>query len=190
MRRKAIIIFLFLSYITLSSYAQLEISEITHVDNTGVLIKTGDKKIFIATLYDNSKDKNELLQKVQDKISSEQAPNVNIDLILVFHSFKDYLSPELMKDYLEKNPNAFFVSMGPKVNALKEFPDRYESFSPTKEKPDRKVINDYTIEAFYFPPEPKMQKVKIVFVVSIDGETIFQTEYFETENYDSMINDN
>ena len=189
MKRKAIIILIILSYITLSSYAQSEITDVTYVSNKGVLIKTGDKKIYIETLFDSSKGKIELPQKAQDKLSPTQDSFENTDLIFVSHSFTDVLSPELIKNYLEKNPNAFFASTGPFVEALKEFPDRYVYFNPTQEKPDKKVINDITIEAFYFPPEPKMQKVKIAFVVSIDGENIFQTEYFETDSYQSKTND-
>lgn len=185
MKRKAIILFLFLSYMTLSSYARLKITEVTYVGNTGFLIKTADKKIYIDAQFDSSNGKNELPQKVQDKLSSAQAPFDNIDLILVTHSFMDYLSPELIKDYLDKNPNAFFASTGPMVNALKEFPDRCVSFNPAKEKPDRKVINDITIEAFYFPSEQNALICNIGFVVSIDGQTIFQTDHFETKIYKS-----
>ena len=42
MKRKAIIIFLLLSYITVTSYAQQEKVDVTYVGNAGLLIKIGD----------------------------------------------------------------------------------------------------------------------------------------------------
>ena len=51
MKRKAIIIFLLLSYITVSSYAQQEKVNVTYVGNAGFLINIGDKKILIDALF-------------------------------------------------------------------------------------------------------------------------------------------
>lgn len=183
MKKKAIIIFLILSYITVTSYAQQKIMVVTHVGKTGFLIKIGDNKIFIDALDKGFTGNYEFPQEVQNKLALAQAPFDNIDLILVTHAHVDYIRPDIVKQHLQNNQKAIFASTELMVNALNDFPDRCVAFNPTKEKPESKIINDITIEAFYLTQEPNAQSTNIGFVLSVNGQTFFQTGDFDTEIY-------
>ena len=193
--KKLIILFIVISSLSTIVFAQspkrksaqLKITEVTYIGKTGFLIKIGDKKILIDALYKGFTSNYAFPQKVQDKLSLAQAPFDNIDLILVTHSHGDHISPDMVKQHLQNNPKAIFASTEQMVNALNDFPDRCLAFNPTKEKSDSKVINDITIEAFYFPHRPKSQINNTGFVVSVNGLTLFQTGHFDTEVYKGEI---
>ncbi|HKJ81201.1 MAG TPA: MBL fold metallo-hydrolase, partial [Ignavibacteriaceae bacterium] len=118
MQKIAIIIFLLLSYITVSSYAQQKNVEVTYVGNSGFMITIGDKKILIDALFKGSKGNYELPQQAQDKLTGAQAPFDDVDLILVTHAHGDHINPDMVKQHLENNPKAFIASTQQLVNAL------------------------------------------------------------------------
>lgn len=175
MKRKAIILFLLLSYLTVSSFAQQEKVEVTYVGNSGFLLNIGDKKILIDALFKGFKGNYELPQDIQDKLTSAQAPFDEVDLILVTHAHSDHINPDMVRKHLQNNPKAIFASTQQTVNALNGFTDRCIGFNPTKEKSESKVINGISIEAFYFPHGTDSRIINIGFLISVNDITIFQT---------------
>ena len=183
MRRKAVIIFLFLSYISVSSYAQQKETEVTYVGNSGFLIKIGDKKILIDALFKGFAGSYELPQEVQDKLTLAQAPFDDVDLILVTHAHGDHVDPSMVTEHMKNNPNAIFASTQQLVDHLKDSTNRSIGFNPTKEKSDKKEIQGFSIETFLLPHGPDSRIINIGFLISANGITLFQTGDFDNEQY-------
>ena len=183
MRRKAVIIFLFLSYISVSSYAQQKETEVTYVGNSGFLIKIGDKKILIDALFKGFAGSYELPKEVQDKLTLAQAPFDDVDLILVTHAHGDHVDPSMVTEHMKNNPNAIFASTQQLVDHLKDSTNRSIGFNPTKEKSDKKEIQGFSIETFLLPHGPDSRIINIGFLISANGITLFQTGDFDNEQY-------
>ncbi len=149
--------------------------KITYVGNSGFLINIGDKKILIDALFKGFKGQYNLPQKVQDKLTSAQAPFDDVDLILVTHAHGDHINPEMVRQHLKNNPKAIFASTQQMVKALNGSTDRCIGFNPTKEKSESKEINGISIETFLLPHGPNSKIVNIGFLVSVNGITFFQT---------------
>lgn len=175
MKRKAIILFLLLSYLTVSSFAQQKKVDVTYVGNSGFLLNIGDKKILIDALFKGFEGNYELPQDIQDKLTSAQAPFDDVDLILVTHAHGDHINPDMVRKHLQNNPKAIFASTQQLVDALHDSTDRCIGFNPTKEKSESKVINGISIETFYFPHGPDSRIINIGFLISVNEITIFQT---------------
>ncbi|MBT5420171.1 MAG: MBL fold metallo-hydrolase, partial [Candidatus Cloacimonetes bacterium] len=175
MKIETIIIFLILSYFTVSSYAQQYKVEVTYVGNSGFLLNIGDKKILIDALFKGFEGNYELPQQVQDKLTNAQAPFDNMNLILVTHAHGDHINPDMVRQHLQNNPKAIFASTQQMVDALNDSTDCCIGFNPTKEKSESKIINDISVEAFYLPHGPDARIINIGFLVSVNGITIFQT---------------
>lgn len=157
--------------------------QITYVGNSGFLINIGDKKILIDALFKGFKGSYNLPQKVQDKLTLAQAPFDDVDLILVTHAHGDHVNPDMVRQHLKNNPKAIFASTQQMVKALNGFTDRCIAFNPTKEKSDKKVKNDISIETFYLPHGPKSKTINIGFLVTVNGITFFQTGDADFEQF-------
>ncbi len=175
LKRKAIIIFLLLNYLTVSSYTQQQKAEVTYVGNAGFLINIGDKKILIDALFKGFEGNYELPLEVQDKLAKAQAPFDDVDLILVTHAHGDHIDLDMVRQHLQNNPKAIFASTQQLVDALNDSTDRWIGFNPTKEKSESKVISDISVEAFYLPHGTDAKIINIGFLISVNGVTIFQT---------------
>ena len=175
MKNKAIIIFLLLSYITVTSYAQQNKVEVTYVGNAGFLLNIGDKKILIDALFKGFEGNYELPQQVQDKLTLAQVPFDDVDLILVTHAHGDHVNLDMVRQHLQNNPKAILASTQQLVDALNDSTDRCIGFNPTKEKSESKLINDISIETFYLPHGPDSRIINIGFLISVNGIIIFQT---------------
>lgn len=183
MKRKAIIVFLILSYITVSTYAQKEKVDVTYVGNSGFLIKIGDKKILIDALFKGFAGAYNLPEHIQEKLRLAQAPFDDVDLILVTHAHGDHIDPDMLREHLKNNPKAIFASTQQLVDHMKDSSDRSIAFNPTKEKSDKKEIGNFSIETFLFPHGPNYEIINIGFLVSVNGVTLFQTGDFDYEQY-------
>lgn len=175
MKRKAIIIFLLLSYFTVSSFAQQKKIDVTYVGNAGFLIEIGNKKILIDALFKGFEGDYNLPQDIQDKLTSAKAPFNDVDLILVTHAHGDHINPDMVRQHMQNNPKAIFVSTKQLVDHMKDSSNRSIGFNPTKEKSENKVIQGINIEAFYLPHGPDSRIINIGFLISVDGANIFQT---------------
>ena len=116
----------------------------------------------------------QLPQEVQDKLTFAQPPFDDVDLIIVTHAHGDHVDLEMVRQHMQNNPVAFFASTQQLVDALNDSTDRCIGFNPTKEKPESKVINDISIEAFYLPHGPDARIINIGFLISVNGITIFK----------------
>ncbi len=199
MKNKFLIIVILLSWFCLTGMQAQNTKEfpkgnevkITYVGNSGFLINIGDKRILIDALFKGFEGQYSLPQKVQDKLTSAQAPFDEVDLILVTHAHGDHINPDMVRQHLKNNPKAIFASTQQMVKALNGFTDRCVGFNPTKEKSESKVINGISIETFYLPHGPNSKIINIGFLVSVNGITFFQTgdadfEQFTFEEFRSL----
>jgi L-ascorbate metabolism protein UlaG (beta-lactamase superfamily) len=183
MKCKAIVIFLLLSFLTFSSYAQQEKVDVTYVGNAGFLIEIGDKKILIDALFKGFEGDYEIPQEIQEKLTLAQAPFDDVDLILVTHAHGDHIDPAMLIEHMKNNPKAVLASTQQLVDHLKDSSGRSIAFNPLKGKPDKKEIGDFSIETFLLPHGPDSKIINIGFLVSIDGVTFFQSGDFDNEQY-------
>jgi len=183
MKNKAITLFLVLTYISLSSFAQVTYTKVNYIGKTGFLIEHGDQKILIDVSDKNMVEDQGLPQETQDKISEAKAPFDDIDLILATHPQGILLKTGLIKQYMKKNHEVIFASTAQSIQHIDFSLDRCILFTLTKDTSITKVINDISIEAIYFPQEASIQIPQIGFVLSQDGKTFFQTNYFESDDY-------
>ena len=183
MKKKAILLFLFLNYFVVSSYAQQEKVEVTYVGNSGFLLNICDKKILVDALFKGFEGNYELPQEVQDKLTRAQAPFDDVDLIVVTHAHGDHVNSDMVKQHMQNNPKAIFASTQQMVEMLNDFTDRCIGFNPTKEKSERKIIDDISVEAFFLPHGPDARIINIGFLISVNGITIFQTGDADFEQF-------
>jgi len=175
MKKEAVIIFLLLSYLTLTSYAQKDKVDVTYVGNSGFLINIGDKKILIDALFKGFEGDYILPQEIQDQLCKAQAPFDDVDLIVVSHAHGDHVSPNMVQQHMQNNPKAIFASTQQLVDHMKDSTDRSIGFSPTKEKSEKKEIQGITIESFLLPHGPDSRIINNAFLISLNGITIFHT---------------
>lgn len=175
MKRNAIIIFLLLSYFTVSSYAQQNKVDVSYVGNSGFLITIGDKKILIDALFKGFEGDYILPQDIQNKLYKAQAPFDDVDLIVVSHAHGDHVDLDMLKQHMQINPKTVFASTQQLVNVLTDSTNRWIGFNPTKEKSESKVIGDIKIEAFYLPHGPDSRIINNGFLVSVNGISFFHT---------------
>ncbi|TFH39665.1 MAG: MBL fold metallo-hydrolase, partial [ANME-2 cluster archaeon] len=175
MKRKAIIIVLLLSYITVSTYAQKEKVDVTYVGNAGFLINIGDKKILIDALFKGFADNYNLPEHIQEKLKLAQAPFDDVDLIIVTHAHGDHVDPSIVAEHMKNNPKAIFASTKQLVDHLKDSTERSIGFNPTKEKSDKKEIHGITVETFLLPHGPDSRIINNGFLVSVNGVSFFHT---------------
>jgi len=175
MKIKTITIFLLLSYISISSYAQLKKTEVTYVGNAGFLIQVDNKKILIDALFKGFEGGYQLPEHIQEKLNNAQAPFDDVDLILVTHAHGDHIDPDMVRQHLQNNPKAIFASTQQLVDALNDSTDRWIGFNPTKEKSESKVISGISVEAFYLPHGTDARIINVGFLISVNGVAVFQT---------------
>lgn len=149
--------------------------DVTYVGNSGFLIKIGDKKILIDALFKGFAGDYNLPEHIQEKLTLAQAPFDNVDLIIVTHAHGDHINTDMVRKHLKNNPKAIFASTQQVVDIMKDSSDRCIAFNPTKEKPDKKEIGDFSIETFLLPHGPDSRIINIGFLVSVNGITLFNT---------------
>jgi len=197
MIRKATIIFLILSYITVSSYAQQVKVDVTYVGNAGFLIQVDNKKILIDALFKGFEGGYQLPKAIQEKLMHAQPPFDDVDLILVTHAHGDHINSNMVLLHMRNNSKAIFASTKQTVDVLNErdtldhFQERRIGFNPSKEKSDKKEIQGITIETFFLPHGSESKIINIGFLISVNGITLFQTgdadfEQFTFEEFQSL----
>ncbi|NPD46630.1 MBL fold metallo-hydrolase [Lentimicrobium sp. S6] len=191
MKRTAIIVFLILSYFTVSTYAQQNKVDVSYVGNSGFLINIGDKKILIDALFKGFEGDYILPQKIQDKLINAKVPFDDVDLILVTHAHGDHVDLDMVKQYMQNNPKTVFASTQQLINVLTDSTNRWIGFNPTKEKPESKVIGDIKIEAFYLPHGPDSRIINNGFLITVNGISFFHTgdvdfDQFTFEEFQSL----
>jgi Tol biopolymer transport system component/L-ascorbate metabolism protein UlaG (beta-lactamase superfamily) len=186
---KRIIIFLLLSFIVVSSYAQPGRVGVTYVGNAGFMISIGDKKILIDALFKGFEGSYQLPQEVQNKLRLAQAPFDDVDLIIVTHAHGDHIDPDMVRQHMQNNPGAIFASTRQLVDALNAvdtldvFKARRISFDPLKGESEVKNIRGIKIETFNLPHGTDARIINIGFLISVNGITLFQTGDADFDQY-------
>jgi L-ascorbate metabolism protein UlaG (beta-lactamase superfamily) len=135
--------------------------KVTFVGNSGFLITVGDQKVLIDALF-------------------EGFPRFNdVDLILATHSHPDHFSATLVRQYMQKNPKAIFISTKQAASQLTGFGDRIIVVDPVAGSPVNVEANGIGVEAIYlnhgYPPNAPSEVFNNGYVVTIGPVKFFHT---------------
>jgi len=114
-----ITIFLLLIFsFPISVFSQVPRGEliITNIANEGFLLESTSHKVLIDALFSSGYGAFAFPPKeIIGKMMNSEVPFDNIGLYLLTHYHKDHCDPELINDYLSKNPNIPFVTSKPSI---------------------------------------------------------------------------
>lgn len=170
---------------------------VTYVGNAGFMIQVGENKILIDALFKGFQGGYQLSEPIQEKLMHAQAPFDDVDLILVTHAHGDHISSNMVLQHMRNNSKAIFASTKQTVDLLNErdtidnFHERRIGFNPTKNKTDKKEIQEISIESFLLPHGPDAGIINNGFLISVNGISIFQTgdadlDQFSYEEFQSF----
>lgn len=153
--------------------------QVTFVGNSGFLITVGDKKILIDALFAGFEGAYALPQDVQEVLVNARPPFDDIDLILATHNHADHFSAGMVRQHLQNDPAAGFVSTAQATSQLAGFENRVVSLAATKGKPDRVTVNGIQVEALYLShgtvPAGETEIINFGYVVTVNGIKLFHT---------------
>ncbi len=134
---------------------------VTFVGNSGFLITVGDQKVLIDALF-------------------EGFPRFNgVDLILATHNHADHFSAELVRRYMQNNPEAIFMSTEQAARQLTDFGDRVIVVDPVAGSPVTLEANGIGVEAIYlnhgYQPNDPSEVFNNGYVVTIGPVKFFHT---------------
>jgi len=101
--------------------AQKEPLGLTYVANSGVLVRSGDTKVFIDALFDKpNQEYRAPAPEVLDKMMKGEAPFDGVDIVLVTHNHPDHFDARLAVRYLETFPEATLLAPADAVAEMRE----------------------------------------------------------------------
>lgn len=133
---------------------------ITFIANCGFLIESGGKKILVDALWRNSPQYSSPSISTETLELMEKAlpPFDDVDLILTTHIHWDHFDQNSVRNHMENNPNAVFVSTLEAVNLLKmgfpdfeEVKDRIIGVEPDEGERVQLYVNGIRIEVLNLP---------------------------------------
>ena len=152
---------------------------VTFVGNSGFLITAGDKKVLIDAFFEGFPPEYTLPESVQSLLVNAQPPFDDIDLILASHAHDDHFSAAMIRQHMQNNPNAVFVSTTQATSQLAEFGDRVIAVDPVAGTPVQAEANGIQVEAIYlshgYPPNDPDEIFNNAYVVNINGIKFFHT---------------
>lgn len=119
--------------------------QVTYIINSGFLITAGDKKVLI----DAIQNANPVSDATQDLLMNAEPPFDDIDLILATHSDTDHFNAAMVRQYLQNNPKAVFVSTTQAASQLSDLYDRVLAVDPVNGSPVTVDANGIQVEAIY-----------------------------------------
>lgn len=134
---------------------------VTFVGNSGFLITVGDQKVLIDALF-------------------EGFPRfADVDLILATHNHPDHFSDTLVRQYMQNNPKAIFISTTQAASQLTGFGDRVIAVDPVAGSPVNLEANGIGVAAIYlnhgYPPNDPSEVFNNGYVVTIGPVKFFHT---------------
>jgi L-ascorbate metabolism protein UlaG (beta-lactamase superfamily) len=154
-------------------------ARVTFVGNSGFLITVGDKKVLIDAFFAGFPPGYTLPEGEQDLLVNAQPPFDDIDLILATHAHDDHFSAAMIRQHMQNNPNAVFVSTTQAVSQLAEFGDRVIAVDPVDGAPINVEANGIQVEAIYlshgYPPDDPNEIFNNAYVVNVNGIKFFHT---------------
>lgn len=145
---------------------------VTIINNAGFLITVGDTRVLIDAIYAGFPGG--ILKPLLDS----QPPFDGVDLILATHDHADHFDPQLVLDYLEKNPESVFVSTPNAVEAISEIDSRVDArltaIDLERGKKQDISVAGVDLEAIHLSHGvPGL--LNLGYLITIDGVTLFHT---------------
>jgi L-ascorbate metabolism protein UlaG (beta-lactamase superfamily) len=145
---------------------------VTFITNAGFLITVGDTRILIDAIYQGYPG------GVLKPILDSQPPFDGVDLILVTHEHHDHFDPELVLQYLQRNPETVFISTPNSVNAILDLDSRMGArlTSIDLQSGDREqlTISDIGLEIIHISHGvPGL--LNLGYIITINDVTLFHT---------------
>ncbi len=147
--------------------------KVTFVGNSGFLITVGGQKVLIDALFDG------FAPTVKTPLLNAEPPFDDVNLVLATHNHADHFSATLVRQYMQNNPNAIFMSTKQAVNQLTGLDDRVVVVEPVVGLPVNVQANGIGVEAIYlnhdYPTSVPSAVFNSGYVVSIGGVKLFHT---------------
>ena len=151
---------------------------VSYVGNSGFLITVGDKKILIDAMFEGFPEY-ELPSAVQSLLVNAEPPFDQVDLILASHDHADHFSAEMVRQHMQNNPNAVFISTTQAASQLADLGERIIALDPAVGTPVYTETNGIQVEAIYLshgtPTNGQPEIYNNAYVVTINGIKVFHT---------------
>jgi L-ascorbate metabolism protein UlaG (beta-lactamase superfamily) len=152
---------------------------VTFVGNAGFLITVGDKKVLIDAMFEGFPPGYEQPLMIQSLLLNAEPPFDNVDLILATHDHADHFSAEMVRQHMQNNSNAVFISTTQATSQLADFGDRVIAVDPVAGTPVNTEANGIQVEAIYLShgtvPRGQIETYNNGYIVTINGIKIFHT---------------
>jgi L-ascorbate metabolism protein UlaG (beta-lactamase superfamily) len=152
---------------------------VTFVGNSGFLITVGDKKVLIDAFFNDFPPEYVHPEYVQNPLLDAEPPFNNVDLILATHDHSDHFMATMVRQHMQNNPNAVFVSTTQSTSQLADFGDRVIAVDPITGTPVQVEANGIQVEAIYlshgYPPNDPNEVFNNSYVVTINEIKFFHT---------------
>jgi hypothetical protein len=150
---------------------------VTFLGNSGFLITVGDKKVLIDALRSG------MPTRVREQLTSAKPPFNDVDLVLATHSHADHFSSSLVRQYMQNNPQAIFISTTQAVQqvdrALGSSNGRVVAMDPAAGNSVMEEISGIRVEAIYWshgtPPAGRTEVFNNAYIVTLNGITLLHT---------------
>lgn len=161
-------------------------ARVTFVGNSGFLITVGDKKVLIDAFFEGFPDGYILPENVQDALVNARPPFEDIDLILATHDHADHFSAQWVRQHMQNNPDAIFISTSQAAEQLANLGERVIAADPVAGSPVQVEANGIQVEAIYLshgtPPSGVAETFNNAYIITIDGIKCFHTGDIEDLN--------
>ena len=153
--------------------------KVTFVGNAGFLITVGDKKILIDAFFSGFPPGYTLPFNVKTLLLNAKPPFDQVDLILATHDHADHFSAEMVRQHMQSNPKAVFISTTQAASQLADFGDRVIAVDPVAGTPVNEEANGIQVEAIYLshgtPPSGQTEIYNNGYIVTINGTKVFHS---------------
>jgi L-ascorbate metabolism protein UlaG (beta-lactamase superfamily) len=153
--------------------------QVTFVGNAGFLITVGDKKVLIDAIFAGFPPGYTLPFNDKTLLLNAKPPFDQVDLILATHDHADHFSAGMLRQHMQSNPNAVFISTTQAASQLTDFGDRVIAVDPVAGTPVYAEANGIQVEAIYLShgtfPSGQTEIYNNGYIVTINGIKVFHT---------------
>jgi L-ascorbate metabolism protein UlaG (beta-lactamase superfamily) len=122
---------------------------VTFVGNSGFLITAGGRKVLIDSLFSGFLSGAPQADTAKTQFLAALPPFDGVDLILATHNHPDHFSASLVRQYMQNNPKAIFMSTTQATSQLTGLGDRVIAVDPSSGSPVTVEANGIGVEAIY-----------------------------------------